>query len=105
MFNAAGDQVAYLADDPSAYYVAAGKYALANDRRNTLAMPHTNNFDLSVVKRVNITETQNVEFQAQFLNFFNHAQNLPGAISDVVPFALCTVPSVLGMLIPSSPEL
>ena len=83
LFNAAGDQVAYLADDPSAYYVAVGKYAQANDRRNTLAMPHTNNFDLSVVKRINITETQNVEFQAQFLNFFNHAQNLPGDISDV----------------------
>ena len=103
LFNAAGDQVAYLADDPSAYYVAVGKYAQANDRRNTLAMPHTNNFDLSVVKRINITETQNVEFQAQFLNFFNHAQYLPGYISDVL-FQSFTGSDVLGILTPSSPS-
>jgi hypothetical protein len=56
-----------------------------------------------VVKRINITETQNVEFQAQFLNFFNHAQNLPGAISDVVPLGY-TTNSTLEMLIPGSPN-
>ena len=95
--------VAYQADTPNTYYHQAGKYSWPNARRNTLAMPHTNNFDLSLVKRVNITETQNVEFQAQFLNFFNHAQNLPGAISDVVPLGY-TTNSTLEMLIPGSPN-
>ena len=95
--------VAYQAATPNAYYNQAGKFSWPNARRNTLAMPHTNNFDLSVVKRVNITETQSVEFQAQFLNFFNHAQYLPGAISDVIPISF-TGNSTLEMLIPGSPN-
>jgi hypothetical protein len=95
--------VAYQADTANAYYNQAGKYSRPNARRNTLAMPRTNDFDLSVVKRVNITETQNVEFQAQFLNFFNHAQYLPGSISDVVPLGY-TGSNVLDMLIPGSPS-
>jgi hypothetical protein len=95
--------VGYTAIAPNAYYNQAGKYSWPNARRNTLAMPHTNDFDLSVVKRVNITETQNVEFQAQFLNFFNHAQYLPGSISDVIPLGY-TGSNVLDMLIPGSPS-
>jgi hypothetical protein len=55
--------VAYRADTPNAYYNQAGKYSWPIPRRNTLAMPHTSNVDLSVGKRVNITETQNVEFK------------------------------------------
>jgi hypothetical protein len=95
--------VAYQADTANAYYNQAGKYSWPNARRNTLAMPHTNDFDLSVVKRVNITETQSFEFQAQFLNFFNHAQYLPGSISDVVPLGF-TGSNVLDMLVPGSPN-
>jgi hypothetical protein len=99
--NTAGDVVAYVANSPTAYYVSAGKYSLPNARRNTLAMPHINDFDFSVLKRVNITETQSLEFQAQFLNFFNHAQYLPGYISDVAPIGY-TGNNVLPMLEPTS---
>ena len=94
-----GDIVAYVADKPSAYYVTAGQYTLPNARRNTLAMPHTNDFDFSVLKRINFTETQSVEFQAQFLNFFNHAQYLPGYISDVAPLGF-TGGNVHDILVP-----
>lgn len=93
--------VAYQAATPNAYFNQAGKYSMPNGRRNTLAMPHTNNFDLSVVKRINITETQTVEFQAQFLNFFNHAQYVPGFISDVAPQGF-TGANVLEILNPDS---
>ena len=46
-------------------------------------MPHINNWDMSVVKRFNITERQSIEFQAQALNLFNHPQFTPGYINDI----------------------
>ena len=99
--NTAGSTVAYLAVDPTAYYITAGKYAMPNDRRNTLAMPHINDFDFSILKRVNFTEKTSFEFQAQMLNLFNHAQYLPGYISDVAPIGY-TGSNVLSMLEPST---
>lgn len=64
-------------------------------------MPHENNFDLTVLKRINITERQSVEFQMQALNLFNHAQYMPGYISDVQPQSF-TGSNVLSMLEPSN---
>ena len=97
----AGCIVAYQAVNPSAYYITAGKFAQANDRRNTLAMPHINDFDFSVLKRFNVTERTSFEFQAQFLNLFNHAQYLPGFVSDVAPQGF-TGSNVLSMLEPAT---
>jgi Carboxypeptidase regulatory-like domain len=94
--------VAYLAKNSSAYYVTAGKFALPNARRNTLAMPRTNNVDFTLVKRLNFTESQSLEFQFQAFNLLNHAQYLPGNISDVAPAAY-TGSNVLAMLEPNSP--
>lgn len=98
--------VAYVAD-PNAttgqpgYYVTAGKYTRPNARRNTLAMPHTNNFDFSILKRINFTEHTSFEFSAQALNILNHAQYLPGYVSDVAPLGY-TGSNVLSMLEPST---
>jgi hypothetical protein len=93
--------VAYLADSSTAYYVGAGKFARPNAGRNTLAMPHTNNIDFTVVKRINFTERQSLEFQVQALNVLNHAQYLPGYISDVAPLGY-TGSNVLSMLEPNT---
>jgi len=93
--------VAYQAAVSNAYYNQAGKYSFPNARRNTLAMPHENNFDLTALKRINITERQSVEFQAQALNLFNHAQYTPGFISDVQPIGY-TGTNVLSMLNPTN---
>jgi len=66
--------------------------------------PHTNNFDFTILKRINITESQSFEFQAQMLNLFNHAQYLPGYISDVQPGVNgYTANSIFAMLVPDSP--
>ena len=81
--NSPGYTVAYLATNPNAQYITASYGALANSPRNTLAMPHINNWDMSVVKRFNITERQSVEFQAQALNLFNHPQYIPGLLNDI----------------------
>jgi hypothetical protein len=67
-----------------------------------LALPHTNNFDFSILKRVNFTEHTSVEFSAQASNLFNHPQYLPGYISDVAPLSF-TGTNVLTMEIPGSP--
>jgi hypothetical protein len=48
-----------------------------------LPAPRTDNWDFSILKRINITERQSVSFSFQALNLFNHAQYVPGYISDV----------------------
>lgn len=99
--------VGYVANDPNAYYVGGdttngyGKYMRPDARRNTLPMPHINNFDFTVVKRINFTERQSLEFQAQALNLFNHAQYVPGYINDVAPIGY-TGNNVLAMLEPDT---
>ena len=81
--NSQGQTVAYLANVPTAQYIQAGSGAFATTARNTLATPWINNWDFSLLKRINITERQSVEFQFQATNIFNHAQYVPGYISDV----------------------
>jgi hypothetical protein len=81
--NQAGETVAYLASNPSAQYIVAGRGALATAGRNTLATPRTNNWDLTVVKRFNTSETTNVEFAASAFNLFNHSQFIPGSVNTV----------------------
>jgi len=93
--------VAYQAIDPNAQYIVAGPGALTTTRRNTLALPHINNFDFAIVKRFNFTERTSFEFSAQASNVFNHAQYLPGYISDVAPLSF-TGTNVLTMLIPGT---
>ncbi len=42
--------------------------------RNITEIPGLNNFDVSMNKRFRITESMNLQFRAEFFNFFNHAQ-------------------------------
>jgi Carboxypeptidase regulatory-like domain len=97
--------VGYLAKPNSsggvAQYNTAGIFTLPNAARNTLALPHTNEFDISAMKRINFTERFGFEFQAQAVNVLNHPQYLPGYISDVAPQGF-TGTNVLSMLIPST---
>jgi hypothetical protein len=104
LMNSAGQIVAYVAQNPSAQYIAVGVGALANVPRNTLPLPRTNNWDMSLVKRINITERQAFEFHAQAINVFNHPQYLPGFISDVIPAntAITTGGATLNVLIPGN---
>jgi hypothetical protein len=83
--NSAGDVVAYQAINPTAQYIEANVGALPNIPRNTIGVPHINNFDFSLLKRLNITERQSLQFQFQAINVFNHPQFVPGFISDIQP--------------------
>ncbi len=89
--NTNGDVVAYLANNPNAQYIQAGVGALATGARNTVALPHINNFDLTAVKRISLTERFKFEFQAQALNVFNHSQYVGGYISSVAPIGFTAV--------------
>ncbi len=104
LFNTGGDLVAYMPDlsvTPNPYYITAGKFSRPNARRNTLAMPGISNFDFSILKRFNFTEHTSFEFSAQALNVLNHAQYVPGFISDVAPIGF-TGGNVLSMLEPNT---
>jgi hypothetical protein len=75
--------VGYVANNPSAQYIAAGLGAFANAGRNTLQMDPINNIDLSVFKRLNLTERYQFEFGAQAFNVLNHSQFVAGSINTV----------------------
>jgi hypothetical protein len=102
--NSAGATVAYLATNPTAQYIVAAAGTLPNAARNTLALPHINNWDFSLLKRVNITERQAIEFQFQAVNIFNHPQFVPGYISDIQPAngAIATSGNTRNTLIPNN---
>ena len=75
--------VGYVAQNPNAQYVIAGPGARSNTGRSTLQLNAINNWDITVQKRVNITERFNVQFQAQAFNLFNHPQYVGGYLNDV----------------------
>jgi hypothetical protein len=81
--NSAGQIVAYQAVDPTARYITAGLGALATAGRNTIPTRPINNFDMSIGKRFNITESKSIEFRADASNIFNHPQYTPGYVNSV----------------------
>jgi hypothetical protein len=107
--NSQGQTVAYLASNPNAQYIVAGVGALANASRNTLALPRTNNWDVSVVKRVSMNERMSFEFLAQAFNVFNHSQFIPGSINQINAVSLIgqpldfTTTATRNFLTPGSP--
>ena len=75
--------VAYVANNSNARYVVAGLGALSNGGRNTFPLKPTNNIDLALMKRFNLTERIRFEVAGQFFNVLNHAQYTGGYLSDV----------------------
>ena len=80
--NTAGFVVAYQAVNPSAQYIIAGKGALPTGGRNTLSTPPINNWDITLVKHIAITERMKIEVMAGFLNAFNHPQFTTGSVNQ-----------------------
>jgi hypothetical protein len=94
------DIVAYLANNPNARYIVAGKGARSNGGRNTFPLGRTNNVDMAITKRINITERFRFDIGAQAFNLFNHAQFVGGWLNDVTPFATNAISR--SFLVPSS---
>ena len=55
-YQCSANTVGYVANNPDAYYIAAGAGALSSAGRNTLELPRTNDWDVTAIKRINITE-------------------------------------------------
>jgi len=83
--NSAGATVAYLADNPNARYIQAGKGTIPTGGRNTLELPPINDVDMTLVKMFNVTESKQFQFSARFFNLLNHPQYVAGNVSDVAP--------------------
>jgi len=101
LHNTAGATVAYLADDPSAQFVVAGPGAKSTAGRSLLAVNAINNWDLSLIKRLNITERYSVQFGAAAYNIMNHAQYIGGYLNDVASIGFTGTER--SMLIPNNP--
>jgi hypothetical protein len=89
--NTVGYQIDPAAPVQNPQYIQAGKGALANITRNTLLTPRTNNWDLTVVKSIKMTEKTTFQFQAQAFNVFNHSQFIPGKTNQVDSIGLTGV--------------
>jgi hypothetical protein len=84
--NTAGNTVAYLAANPTAMFVAAPKGTLPNGGRSLLDLNPIDNIDLTLLKRVTVTERFKVELSVRAINIFNHPQYTGGYLNDVAPF-------------------
>jgi hypothetical protein len=65
--------------DPLAQALAEGRPRFGNSGRNILTGPGLQQWDVSLIKRTQISERLNLEFRAEAFNLFNHPNfNTPG---------------------------
>ncbi len=86
--------VGYLANDPNAQYIQAGRGVRSTAGRNTLRLPGINNVDFSIQKNFAITESARFQLRADLINAFNHPQYIPGTPNSVTPIATTAVGNV-----------
>ena len=85
--NSAGYTVAYLANNPNAMYIAGGEGTLPNGGRSLVHLNPIDDIDLTLMKRINVTERFRLEFSVRAFNIFNHPQYVGGFLNDVAPVA------------------
>lgn len=102
--NSAGQTVAYLVTNPNAGYVTAPKGTIATGGRNTAHLRPIDDVDMTFGKNLNVGKEgrYRLQFQARFINIFNHPQYTGGPLSDVAPAGGVTSGDVHNFLIPSS---
>ena len=83
--TATGAPIPYFRRVGSGLSFALGAGWFGNLGRNVFHGPGIHNWDVSVVKRIQVKEQQQLEFRTEFLNVFNHAQfqNPSGSINSV----------------------
>ena len=83
LLNSNGDTVGYLALNPNAKYIVAGRGVHPNAGRQTIPTRPINNWDLALRKQFNMTEHMQFQVGAVASNVFNHAQYVPGSVNTV----------------------
>jgi hypothetical protein len=76
--NGVVQTVAYLINNPNAYYVRARPGVYTSSGRNILQMRPVDNFDMSIAKVVPFKEHYKVQLRLDMYNAFNHPQYIPG---------------------------
>lgn len=82
--NPAGQTVAYLANNPNAQFIRAGRGTFPTG--GTVMFPDLrpiNNFNAALFKRFAIHDRFNVEIHGEAYNVLNHAQFVPGSLSSI----------------------
>lgn len=89
--------IGFVANDPTAQFVRALAGARTNSGRNILTTAGINNWNISIFKDTNVTETMRVQFRAEMINAFNHPQPIlgSGAINQSTTNAINGFPLVL----------
>jgi hypothetical protein len=64
--------VGYVAADPTATFIQAGKGALATTGRNTIGTPGLNIWNMSVLKTTKFSERYSLQLRASAYDVFNH---------------------------------
>jgi hypothetical protein len=84
--NAISDRTAAALFNTAAFALQpAGQFG--NAGRNTIRMPGFYNTDFSVIKSTKLTESQRIEFRAEFFNLFNTTHfNLPNRVFATADF-------------------
>jgi hypothetical protein len=85
--NGTDQVVAYLVNNPDAYYIRARQGVYTTSGRNILKTRPIDNFDLSVAKTVPFKDRYQVQFRVDMFNAFNHPQYTPGRPNRVSAFA------------------
>jgi hypothetical protein len=68
--------------NPGAFTQAAAGTGIGNSSRNPFYGPGINNFDMSLLKDIHITESKYIELRLEAFNTFNHAQ-FGAPVSDI----------------------
>jgi Carboxypeptidase regulatory-like domain len=92
-----GQVVGYLANNPSAFYIQAGRGTIANAGRNTLQLPPIKNLDFSIFKDFKVKENMKFQLRADLYNAFNHPQYVPGSIDGVEPIGSTGVTNLIAV--------
>src|SRR5262249_46604035 len=77
---------------------ATGGTDFGNVGRNVLRGPRQSNVDFSITRRFPFGETRNVEFRAEFFNFFNHV-NLSNPISNLSAVPQSSIDQTTGQIV------
>src|SRR5207253_4542892 len=73
--NASDNSVAPCTTNPGFGCYAPGLFGIIPPTKRTQCCgPGINNFDVTILKRTNISEFKYVEFRTDFFNLFNHTQ-------------------------------
>jgi hypothetical protein len=86
--------VAWVAMNPNARYVRAGFGVLPTAGRNTEPTRPINNVNLTLMKRIPLTERVRLEVAGQAFNLFNHAQFVPGFVNSINSVVTAYTPAV-----------